>query len=135
MRMWVAAATVTTAVGCSTSLGPDLTGLWVAESYVYSNTGGATADLIARDGASMTLTVDRFLDGTRRVTTRFNDGSGSVESLSGQVFLEEGLFEFEDATFRFDRADDVLTLVNESETFDFGSGPEAATLTIRLTQL
>lgn len=127
---------VATAVGaCSTSVGVDLTGLWVADSYEFRSAGGSTVDLIARDGASMTLTVDRFLDGRRRVTARFNDGMGGVETLSGEVFVDQALFEFETGTFQFDRTDEVLTLTRASETFDFGSGPEAATLTIRLTQL
>ncbi|MBT8487193.1 MAG: hypothetical protein HKN72_03465 [Gemmatimonadetes bacterium] len=135
MRMWTAVAVATAIGGCSTSIGVDLTGLWVADSYVFGSVGGATVDLIARDGASMTLTIDRFIDARRRVTARFADGVGGEEVLSGEVFVDQGYFEFEDATFVFDRVEDVLILTNESETFDFGSGPEAATLTIRLTQL
>lgn len=134
-RTWAALAVVTATIGCSTNVGPDLTGLWVANDYEYRNDVGTTVDLVERDGASMTLTVDRFLDGRRRVTASFIDGTGGSETLSGEVFIDEGLFEFETATFRFERRDNVLTLTNTSETFDFGSGVEPATLTIRLTQL
>ena len=134
-KTWTAALAVTMTLGCSTSLGVDLTGLWVAESYEYRNSGGSTVDLIARDGASMSLTVDRFLDGRRRVTVSFDNGMGETEIMSGEVFTDEGLFEFEDATFTFERRERLLILVNESDTFDFGGGAEPATLTIRLTQL
>ena len=133
--MWAAMAVAMMTAGCSTSLGIDLTGLWVANSYEYRSAGGATVDLVARDGASMSLTVDRFIDGRRRVTASFNDGMGGTETLSGEVFLDPAIFEFASGTFTYRRSDDVLTLINESDTFDFGSGPEAATLTIRLTQL
>ncbi len=135
MRVWAALAVATSVGGCSTSIGVDLTGLWIADSYEYSNATGAAVDIVARDGAQMTLTIDRFIDARRRVTARFVDGNGVEQILSGEVFLDQRYMEIEGDRFDFDRTDDVLTMINPSETFDFGSGPEAATLTIRLMQL
>lgn len=134
-RMLSAVAVAMTLVGCDSALGVDLTGLWVASSYTYQSSTGETVDLISRDGASYSLTVDRFLDGRRRVTTSFTDGMGGSSTMSGEVFVDEGTFVFDTVTFRFTREGNVLTLEDPSATFDFGSGPEAATLTIRLTQL
>lgn len=135
MRAWAAVAVTVAVSGCSTSIGVDLTGLWLADSYVYSNAGGATVDLVARDGASMSLTIDRFIDARRRVTARFVDGDGVEQVLSGEVFLDQRYLELDGTRFDFDRTDTVLTLINTADSFDFGSGAETATLTIRLMQL
>lgn len=120
---------------CDSSLGVDLSGLWFAESYVYESASGEMVDLVERDGASMSLTVDLFGDGRRRVTALFNDGSGGTENLTGEVSLDDGLFIFETKVFQFTRRDALLTLTNTSDSFDFGDGLEPATLTIRLMQL
>lgn len=132
---WAAMSFAVTLAGCDTGVGVDLTGLWIADSYEYRSESGMTVDLIERDGASMSLTVDRFLDGRRRVTTLFNDGSGETETMSGEVFIDDGLFTFETVVFQFSRQGEGLTLTNALDSFDFGSGVEPATLTIRLTQL
>lgn len=128
----VAALAVT---GCDTSLGPDLSGLWIADSYEYRSGSGETVDLIERDGASFSLSVDRFQD-VRRVTTNFNDGVGGERvTMSGEVSEEEGVFTFPTVVYQFSVNNGVMTLTSANETFDFGSGPESATLTIRLTRL
>lgn len=121
---------------CSTSLGPDLSGLWVAESYEYRSGSGETIDIIERDGARFSLTVLRHFDGRRLVTTSFDDGSGGVENMSGEADVDTGTFVFETVVFDFTVRNRVLTLVSSTpQTFDFGDGAESATLTIRLTQL
>lgn len=121
--------------GCDSGFGVDLTGLWVANTYQYRSAGGDTVDLIERDGASFNLTVDRFLDGTRRVTALFRDGMGGSDNMSGEVFEDDGTFVFGAVVFDFSKDGNILILRNASDTFDFGGGPESATLTIRLTQL
>lgn len=122
--------------GCDTSVGPGLSGLWIASSYVYQSGTGQTVDVIERDGASFTLTVTRGFDGGRVVTTTFEDGAGGRETMSGEVSVDAGTFTFETVVFDFTRRNNELILVSSgSQTFDFGAGPESATLTIRLTQL
>lgn len=122
--------------GCADpGFGVDLTGLWIANSYEYRSDTGTNVDLIQRDGASMSLTVDFRGDGTRRASVLFNDGLGGSETMTGDVDLDAGTFTFPNVTFQFSRNDEVLTLVDTNATFDFGSGDEPARLTIRLTQL
>ncbi|MDH3270289.1 MAG: hypothetical protein OEN56_03090 [Gemmatimonadota bacterium] len=116
-------------------LGVDLSGLWVASSYEYRSATGQVVDIIQRDGASMSMTVDYRGDGTRRASVLFNDGMGSSQNFTGDVDVEAGTFTFENSVFTFTRGESQLTMVDQSATFDFGSGPESATLTIRLTQL
>lgn len=129
-------AMVLAVAGCDTSLGPDLTGLWVAGSYEYRSESGETIDLVERDGASFNLTTFLAFDGRRVVTTIFEDGHGGQETMSGEVFVDEGTFTFETVVFDFTHRDGALVLVSAtSQTFDFGAGDESATLTIRLTQL
>jgi len=121
--------------GCDTGLGLDLTGLWVANTYEFRSGDQVAVDLIERDGASFSLTVRRFLDGTRQATALFDDGTGERTTMSGEVRTEERTFTFDSVVYDFTHEGGVLTLTSESQTFDFGDGPESATLTIRLTQL
>lgn len=108
-----------------------LTGIWLADSHVYESATGEVVDIVARDGATTTLAANRTFDGWR-VSVVLDDGKGSVENLFGLV--EEGRFIFPDAVWNFTRNDDRMRITNDSATFDFGDGPEPASLDIRLTR-
>lgn len=126
-------ALVTTA--CEDSLGIfDVQGLWVADSYVYVSGSGQTVDLIERDGAAASVSVDNTAAGPR-VNMRFDDGSGTEEITTGVADLDTGQFIFEDVVYQIEVDGERMTMTNSGATFDFGSGSEAATLTIRLTRL
>lgn len=129
----VALGLVSTA--CSDSLAlTAIVGLWVADSYEYRNATGDVVDLIERDGASMTLSVDAGPAG-ERVSLRFDPGTGTAETMNGTVDLEGGQFDFGSTVYEVERSGDTMTMTKREATFDFGDGPEPATLTIRLTRL
>lgn len=108
-----------------------LTGIWLADSHEYESATGEVVDIVARDGATTTLSADLTVDGWR-VSVVLDDGKGNVENLFGVV--EEGRFVFADAVWDFTRNDDRMRITNDSATFDFGDGPEPASLDIRLTR-
>lgn len=139
MRAWRAVTAVLgvalVMTACEDSLGIfDVEGLWVADSYVYVSGSGQTVDLIERDGAAASVSVDNTAAGPR-VNMRFDDGSGAEEVTTGVADLDAGQFHFEDVVYQVRVDGERMTLTNSAATFDFGAGPEAATLTIRLTRL
>ncbi|MDX1647165.1 MAG: hypothetical protein R3304_08465, partial [Longimicrobiales bacterium] len=111
-------------------VGVQLTGIWVADSHEYESASGQVVDIVARDGATTTLAANLTIDGWR-VSVTLDDGQGNVENLFGTV--EEGSFVFPDAVWTFTRNDDRMRITDESATFDFGDGPEPASLEILLT--
>lgn len=118
-------------VGCEEVIGlafQDLQGTWDASTYRFAENADPsnTIDLIQRDGASFVLTVDS--DGT--ASTLFDDGLGGSSSDSGTVDGTHTTLSIGETSFRALRSEDVLTLTDVSQTFDFGSGSTAATLVV-----
>ena len=114
----------------------DISGLWTAESYTYAPVSGSAAavDLIARDGARMTLAVDNS-QAPPIVSTSFNDGAGNETIGGGIVNAQSGTLTIGDDLFFVDHDNDTITLTNDEMTFDFGAGPVPATLTIVLNRI
>ncbi|MEQ9398659.1 MAG: hypothetical protein RJQ04_05775 [Longimicrobiales bacterium] len=108
-----------------------LEGTWRASAIVYTSAGNSQnqVDIVQRDGASFTLTVDA--EGT--ATSVFVDGVGGTSSDSGTLDASATTLTLGGRTFDADRDGDVLTLVDPDAQFDFGTGSEvAATLHIVL---
>lgn len=109
----------------------DLQGTWNATVYEYTDNADAqnVVDLIARDSASFTLTVDAA--GT--ASTLFDDGVGGSSSDSGTLNSAGTTLTLAGEAFEAERNGDVLTLTNPNDEFDFGTGSSvAATLRIVL---
>lgn len=118
-------------LGCEDALGiglQDLQGTWEASTYRYAENAAPTntVDVIQRDGASFTLTVEA--DGT--ASTLFDDGLGGSSSDSGSLDGTRTTLTLAGSEFRALRSGDVLTLTDVSTSFDFGSGSTAATLVV-----
>ena len=111
----------------------DLEGTWVATVYEYTDNASAqnVLDLIQRDGASFTLTVDA--NGT--ASTLFNDGLGSSSSDSGTLNSAGTTLTLGGMAFEAVRNENVLDLTNASAQFDFGNGSAtSATLRVALNR-
>ena len=122
-------------VGCEDALGiglQDLQGTWEATTYRYAENAAPsnTVDIIQRDGASFTLTVDA--EGT--ASTLFDDGLGGSSSDSGTLDGTQTTLTLAGSTFRALRNGDVLTLTDVSAEFDFGSGSTPATLVVVMSR-
>jgi|TARA_B110000116_G_scaffold211780_1_gene187665 hypothetical protein len=114
----------------------DISGLWVASSYVYSDAsgGGPSVDLVARDGAMFTAVVDY---GPRPpiISTTFDDGAGMEVSGGGTVDITVGTLTIENDVFDIVDNDVEMTLTCGAMMYDFGSGAQAAVLTIQLGRI
>ena len=107
----------------------DLQGTWIASVYKYTDNANAqnVVDLIQRDGASFTLTVDA----NGNASTLFDDGVGGSSSDSGTLNSAGTTLTLGGMAFGAVRSGNVLTLMNPSAQFDFGSGSAtSATLMI-----
>ena len=107
----------------------DLEGTWVASVYEYIDNADAlnVVDLIQRDGASFTLTVEA--NGT--ASTLFDDGLGSTSSDSGTLNSAGTTLTLSGMAFDAVRIGNLLNLTNPSAQFDFGSG-SATSATLRI---
>jgi len=140
-RFLVAVLAFTVSTGCrnDTILGfpiGDISGLWLATEYVYSETANppTSVDLIQRDGAMFTAVVNN----TPRppiVSVTFDDGMGTMVSDGGAVDITLGTLLIGSDEFAIDHDGDLMTWTNTTMMFDFGSGPRPATLTIRLERV
>jgi len=108
----------------------DLQGTWTATTYRFAENASPsnTVDLIQRDGASFSLTVEA--DGA--ATTVFDDGLSGSSLDSGSLDGTSTTLTLGDSSFRALRSGDVLTLTDVSTSFDFGTGSAPATLVIVL---
>ena len=106
----------------------DLQGTWVASSYEYTDTSNPqnVVDVIPRDSASFTLTVDA----AGNAATQFDDGQGSTSSDSGTLSSEGTSLTLAGRPFEAQRSGDLLTLSYADSSFDFGTGSTSATLRI-----
>lgn len=112
----------------------DISGLWVGTAYVYADaSGGGLVDLIERDGARFTMTVDNSV-APPVVGTTFSDGQGMQMSGGGIVDITVGTLMIGDDVFDVDHRDDEMTITNASMMYDFGSGSRSATLRIELVR-
>ncbi|MDE0899457.1 MAG: hypothetical protein OSA81_10600 [Longimicrobiales bacterium] len=114
----------------------DISGLWVASSYVYSDVSGEepSVDLVARDGAMFTAVVDY---GPRPpiISTTFADGAGMEVSGGGTVDITVGTLTIEGDVFDIVDNDVEMTLTGAAMMYDFDSGARAAVLTIQLGRI
>ncbi len=107
----------------------DLQGTWTATVYEFTDNANAqnVVDVIQRDGATFTLTVD----GEGTASTLFDDGVGGSSSDSGTLNSEGTILTLAGVPYSASREGDVLTLVDPEAQFDFGDGSSvAATLRI-----
>lgn len=113
----------------------DISGLWLASAYVYSDSsaGGGEVDLIARDGARFTMTVDNSV-APPVVGTTFSDGQGMDTSGGGTVDITIGTLTISGVVFDIDHRSDEMTITNSTMMYDFGSGSRSATLRIELAR-
>lgn len=133
VKLVAALALSVAASGCDgDTVSLELTGIWLADSHAYESSTGEVVDIVARDGATTTVAANLTFEGWR-VSVTLDDGKGNVENLFG--FVEDGRFVFPDAVWDFTHNDDRMQITSDSETFDFGDGPEAASLDIRLTRV
>lgn len=114
----------------------DIAGLWVASSFEYRpNSGGAAAvDLIQRDGATFSLSVDNSTN-PASVASILDDGMGSQSSGGGFVDPVEGTLTISGDVFAITQDGNDMTLTSSAQMFDFGGGSESATLIIELSRL
>lgn len=107
---------------------PDLRGTWAATVYEYTDNDNAqnVTDIIQRDGASFTLTVDAG----GGASTLLDDGLGSTSSDSGSLNSTATTLTLGGGIFDAQRNGDVLTLIGTDFSFDFGGGSTSATLRI-----
>ena len=114
----------------------DISGLWVASSYVYSDIsgGGQSVDLVARDSASFTAVIDYGLR-PPIISTTFDDGAGMEVSGGGAVDIRGGTLTIEGDVFDILDNDAEMTLTGRTTMYDFGSGAQAAVLTIQLGRI
>ncbi len=122
-------------IGCDDTTGldaNDLRGTWLASVYEYTDNADAqnVVDIVQRDGASFTLTVDA----TGTAATLFDDGLGSTSSDSGTLNSTNTTLTLGGATFDAQRNGDLLTLIDASQSFDFGSGSTPATLRVVMSR-
>ncbi|MEN8374369.1 MAG: hypothetical protein ABFS34_02855 [Gemmatimonadota bacterium] len=110
----------------------DLRGSWSATIYQLTDDadGQNQVDLIQRDGASFTLTVDA----AGVASTVFDDGVGGTSSDSGTLDSTGTTLTLSGTPFTAVRAGDVLTLNDFDASFDFGSGMTAASLLIVMSR-
>ena len=107
----------------------DLQGTWNATVYEYTDNANSSnvVDVIQRDGATFTLTVDA----TGTANTLFDDGVGGSSSDSGSLNSAGTTLTLGGVPFEAVRNGNVLTLTNATRQFDFGSGSSvSATLMI-----
>ena len=107
----------------------DLQGTWNATVYEYTdNTNSSNVvDIIQRDAASFSLTVDA----SGNASTLFDDGLGDNNSDSGNLNSAGTTLTLAGVAFDAVRNGNVLTLTNANRQFDFGSGSSvSATLRI-----
>lgn len=140
-RIGVLLALCLSASGCAsdTILGfaiGDISGLWRATSYEYRSNAdpGLRVDLVARDGAMMTLSVSNAQSPPLASST-FDDGRGGGASGGGAVNVRDGTLTIGTTVYQVDHDGDRITLTDSSAMFDFGSGIVPATLVIRLTRI
>ena len=132
MRSVAAAILISVAIsGCGEGTGlevADLEGTWVASVYQYTDNGNSqnVVDIIQRDGATFTLTVDA--GGT--ASSLLDDGLGSMSSDSGTLDSGTNRLTLGGVVFEAQRNGGVLTLVDTDSSFDFGSGSTSAALRI-----
>ena len=107
----------------------DLQGTWIASVYEFTDNANSQnlVDIIQRDGASFTLTVDA----AGIAGTLLDDGVGSTSSDSGTLDSSGTTLTLTGATFDASRNGNVLTLTNSVSQFDFGSG-SSVTATLRI---
>lgn len=128
-----------TACAADTLLGfkiGDIGGLWIASSYEYVSTANPSlrVDIVSRDGALLTLSVDDSVQ-PPVVGSTLDDGLGGTVNRSGAVDIREGLLTLGSETYVVVHDNDRMTLTNESGEFDFGSGVEPATVVISLDRI
>ncbi|NNF26493.1 MAG: hypothetical protein HKN73_04615 [Gemmatimonadetes bacterium] len=106
----------------------DLQGTWEASVYEFTDNADplSVVDVILRDGASFTLTVDA--DGN--ASTLFDNGIGGSSSDSGVLNSDGTILTLAGDPFDAVRNGDRLDLSYATSSFDFGSGSVAATLRI-----
>ena len=106
----------------------DLQGTWVASIYEYTDNSNSqnVTDIIQRDGASFTLTVDA----NGNASTLFVDGLGSTSNDSGTLNSDGTILTLAGSPFKAQRTGDLLTLSYAESSFDFGSGSTSASLRI-----
>ena len=107
----------------------DLQGTWNATVYEYTDNANSSnvVDIIQRDGASFSLTVDA----SGNASTLFDDGLGDNNSDSGTLNSAGTTLTLAGVAFDAVRNGNVLTLTNANRQFDFGSGSSvSATLRI-----
>ena len=102
----------------------DLEGTWTASVYEFTDNANSqnVIDIIQRDGASFTLTVDA----AGSASTLLDDGVGSSSSDSGTLNSSGTTLTLAGASFGASRSGDVLTLTNPASQFDFESGSSVA---------
>ncbi|MGB1657699.1 MAG: hypothetical protein ACPHQP_00985 [Longimicrobiales bacterium] len=114
----------------------DIGGLWTASAYefVSNTTSTDRVDIIDRDGAFFTLSVD---DGVQPpvVGSTLDDGTGSRTNRSGTVDIKDGLITLGEDSFAVIHDGNRMTLTNEDGVFDFGSGTVSVTVVITLDRL
>ena len=111
----------------------NLQGTWIASVYEFTDNANAqdVVDIIQRDGASFTLSVDA----AGIASTLLDDGVGSTSSDSGTLNSSGTLLTLAGAAFDASRNGNVLTLTNPTSQFDFGTGSSvAATLHVVLNR-
>lgn len=123
-----------TACGDETGLeAVDLQGTWTATAYEFTDNANSAevVDVIVRDGASFTLSVDAG----GGASTLFEDGVGGSSSDSGSLNSVGTVLTLSGTPFDAARSGDTLTLTDASAQFDFGSGSSvSATLRIILSR-
>lgn len=130
--MLTAIAVSAAVVGCDdngTGLeATDLQGTWIASVYEYTDNANALSvvDIIQRDGASFTLTVDA----SGSASTVFDDGLGNTSTDSGTLNSTTNTLTLGGTIFDAQRNGNVLILTDTDSSFDFGAGSTSATLRI-----
>lgn len=109
--------------GCGDETGleaVDLQGTWRATVYEFSDNANSAnvIDIVQRDGATFTLTVDA----TGSASTLFDDGVGGSSSDSGSLNSAGTVLTLAGIAYDAVRNADVLSLTDPSAQFDFGSG-------------
>jgi len=114
----------------------DIGGLWIASSYEHVSTANPSlrVDIVARDGALLTLSVDDSVQ-PPVVGSTLDDGLGAPSNRSGAVDIRQGLLTLGAETYVVVHDNDRMTLTNESGAFDFGNGVEPATIVISLDRI
>ncbi len=116
-------------ISCSDSTSPDsasdLAGTWNLTQYVYQskNNSGLQADL-TQQGMQLTMTIEKNGDYTISGSYLGYPFSTSGNMNEGDDGIDDG-----DDDTTITRDGNTLTIVSENESWDFGNGNEAATLT------